>query len=275
MRLLILPILYFLSIELVLVRPSLFFWIALVLVTASILGVLQISKKKRLFSAICPLMFLISSFFLLPLIGGKILVHIYVILAAFIFWLSFLQLHLFFSSEERLLKISLDLGKSINLITCFLWFSGIYGLYINFYPSIWLVSLAMLLALPLFSFHFLRLSLFTPFSASPQRVDPSTSSGSPRAESRGDQRYFSVHKRFILPSLVITLMIFQIFWALQFWPFAYLTIGAVLVIIYYVILDIWQNKFRGILSKRLILNRLTLGGVLVVLVLATSKWLPF
>jgi len=260
MRLLILPILYFLSIELILVRPSLFFWIALVLVIASILGVLQISKKKRLFSAICPLMFLISSFFLLPLIGGKIIIHIYIILAAFIFWLSFLQLHLFFSSQERLLKISLDLGKSINLITCFLWFSGIYGLYINFYPSIWLVSLAMLLALPLFSFHFLKLSLFTPFSASPQRAS---------------QRYFSVHKRFILPSLAITLIIFQIFWTLQFWPFAYLTIGAVMVIIYYVILDIWQSKFRGILSKRLILNRLALGGVLVVLVLATGKWMPF
>ena len=126
MRSLIFPILYFLSLELVLVRPSLFLWVALALVVASILGVLQISKRRRLFLAICPLMFLVASFFLLPLIGGKIIVHIYVILAAFIFWLSFFQLRLFFSSDQRLLKKSLDLGRSVNLAACFLWFSVIY-----------------------------------------------------------------------------------------------------------------------------------------------------
>lgn len=252
MRLLIFPILYFLSIELVLVRPSLFLWIALALVLATILGVFQISKKRKAFLVICPLMFLVASFFLLPLIGGEILIHIYVILAAFIFWLSFLQIQLFFSSQERLLKISLDLSRSINLIACFLWFSGIYGLYVNFYPSLWLVSLGALFGGLLLSFHFLRLSLF----------------------SRSETSIYPLPLKFILAIFVIGLSLFQIFWALLFWPFAYLTIGVVLVIIYYIALNIWQNKFRGTLSKRLVLNRLILGGVLVVLVLATSKWFP-
>lgn len=253
MRSLILPILYFLSLELVLIRPSLFFWVALALIVASILGVLQISKRRRLFLAICPLMFLVASFFLLPLIGGEIVIHIYVILAAFVFWLCFFQLRLFFSSEEKLLKNSLDLGRSLNLAACFLWFSGIYGLYINFYPSLWLVSLGAFFGGLLLSFHFLRLSLFTTSETS---------------------NYLPPLK-FVLAVLIISLSIFQIFWALLFWPFTYLTIGVVLVIIYYIALNIWQSKFRGTLSRGLILKRLFLGGVLVALILATSKWLPF
>lgn len=251
MRLLILPILYFLSVELILVKPSLFFWVALALAIASILGVFQVSQKRKLFSIICPLMFLVGSFFILPLIGSRLFIHFYVVIAAFVFWLSFLQLRLFFSSQEWLLKISLDLGKSINLAACFLWFSGIYGLFTNFSLSPWLVALLGVFAVFLLGFHFLKLSLF-----------------------EASENNHSAAPRFILALLVIDITILEILWTLQFSPFSYLTAGAVLVIIYYVALDIWQNKFRGTLSKKLILNHFILGSMLVVLVLATSKWLP-
>lgn len=253
MRLLILPILYFLSVELILVKPSLFFWVALALAAASILAVFQISKKRRSFSVICPLMFLVGSFLILPLIGGKIIIHFYAVLASIVFWFSFLQLRLFFSSQERLLKISLDLGKSINLVACFLWFSGIYGLYTNFSLPPILVTFLGVLTVSLLGFHFLKLSLF---SSTQEKVNHSSG------------------LEFIFILLVIDIAILEILWVLLFWPFFYLTTGAVLVIIYYVALDIWQSRFRKVLSKRLIVNRLILSSVLVTLVLATTKWLP-
>lgn len=251
MRLLILPILYFLSVELILVKPALFFWVALALAVASILGVFQVSKKKRTFLTICPLMFLVGSFFVLPLIGSKFFIHFYVVIASFIFWLSFFQLRLFFSSEVRLLKISLDLGKSINLIACLLWFSGIYGLYTNFSLPSTLVTFLAVLAVFLLGFHFLKLSLF-----------------------ETSENNHSVAPRFILALLVIDIVVLEILWALLFLPFSHLTAGAVMVIIYWVALDIWQGKFRGILSKNFVLNRLVLGTLLVTLVLATSQWFP-
>ena len=91
-------------------------------------------------------------------------------------------------------------------------------------------------------------------------------------------QYFSIicvnKKKVWLYSLVVSLVMAEIAWTINFWPFGYLTSGAVALILYFVLWDIIQKNFLDIIRKKRIIFNLIFFSVLASLVLISSKWIP-
>jgi len=76
-----------------------------------------------------------------------------------------------------------------------------------------------------------------------------------------------------IENLVLCLVLMEISWVLCFMPLGYLTQSAVLLIIFYVVWDIFKNQFKSGFMK-IIIGDLIFGGVLLALLLLTNKWMP-
>ncbi|MAG44684.1 hypothetical protein CL633_02240 [bacterium] len=79
-----------------------------------------------------------------------------------------------------------------------------------------------------------------------------------------------------IKSLVTTISITQISWALLFMPsgaLGYLIHSAILLIILYIIWDIFKNQFK-LNFRKIVINNLLFGTVLIILLLITSQWSP-
>ena len=77
-----------------------------------------------------------------------------------------------------------------------------------------------------------------------------------------------------LYSLVLGFCMTEIAWILNFWPFGYLTNGVVMLIFYFMLWNLAQSHFLNIVSKRGFVWNIVFFGILAIMVLASSKWLP-
>jgi hypothetical protein len=75
-------------------------------------------------------------------------------------------------------------------------------------------------------------------------------------------------------SLVLGLIMTEIAWVVNFWPFGYLTTGVITLIFYYVFWDLVHNSFVGSLTKKRVAVNLIFFGLLTTLVLMSAHWLP-
>jgi len=75
-------------------------------------------------------------------------------------------------------------------------------------------------------------------------------------------------------SFILALVVAEISWALNFWPFGYLTTGVIALILYYVLWEIVRSHFLLILSKKRIVWQLATFCFVSAMVLITSKWIP-
>lgn len=128
------------------------------------------------------------------------------------------------------------------IATIFLFYSVVYGFYINFNVPLWLFLLA----------HFVFVMMVTFVSL---------------------RAYSSDYRRIILYSAVIAFAMMQLVWMSNFWPFGYLTMAVVSLVFYYVLWDLVQMEFLELLSKRRILVTLVFCVILAVAVLFSTQWL--
>ena len=73
-------------------------------------------------------------------------------------------------------------------------------------------------------------------------------------------------------SLILGLAMAEISWIINFWPFGYLTTGAIALIFYYMFWDLAQSYFTEKLSKRKIVINLIFFSLLIGLILLSSRW---
>lgn len=78
----------------------------------------------------------------------------------------------------------------------------------------------------------------------------------------------------ILDILILSFVLAQITWVMMFLPLGYFVQSAVLLIVYYVVWDILKNQNKAGFGK-VVIGDLIFGVVLLALLLATSKWMPF
>lgn len=74
----------------------------------------------------------------------------------------------------------------------------------------------------------------------------------------------------IFESLILGLLIAEVAWTLFFWPLGYLTIAATLLIIFYLLWDILVSH----LNKKRLITDLCFGLICLLILLASTKWLP-
>jgi len=124
-------------------------------------------------------------------------------------------------------KLYTQYYRVANFVIAFLALTILHGLYVNFKLPNWLVMLFAALASFALSFWLYKNCFY---------------------------------------AAVVCLIITQVFWTLLFWPVNCLTIGAVLLVVYY---TIWEIKRR-----RKIKFNLLFALTALILLLITSKWLP-
>lgn len=218
-------------------QPFLF----LILVIASFVAVFQVAKKvgKRSDMAAIPMVFIASSATLLFLIDSPMQQQIFILLIGALYYFILLGIYrIRFCESDQTARGIISAGAIGAL---FLFYAASYGMYINFAIPLWILMLIFLLVTVSITFQYMILA---------------------RKSRRDVLRY----------SLVLGLIMSEIAWISNFWPFGYLTTGVITLIFYYVFWDITQAHFLNILSKRRVVSLLILVGVLVGMVLLTSKW---
>ncbi len=131
---------------------------------------------------------------------------------------------------------------SISIIsTIFFFFAAFYGVYINFEIPLWFfLSISVVF---LFFITFASLKVYSK----------------------------NIYRAF-LGSAIISFLIVQIMWMMNFWPFGYLTNASVIVLFYYIIWDMFIMVFTITLSKKRVLNNIIIGLSLLFMLLFTSRW---
>jgi hypothetical protein len=127
------------------------------------------------------------------------------------------------------------------LATFFYFYSGFYGLYINFSIPLWFLMLFFLAITFILSYHYLGIL------------------------SKDNKKVLSY-------SLILGMAMAEISWVINFWPFGYLTTGVIALIFYYMFWDLAQSYFINKLSKRKIVANLVFFSLLIGLILITSRW---
>lgn len=189
--------------------------------------------------SIIPIVFSISSILLFYLIDFSADQQAFMIIASIVFY--FILLGIFRLKSYSKDQTARGIASGGLLATVFFFYSGFYGLYINFSIPLWLLMFVFLAITFILSYHYLS----------------AISSDKNKALS------FSVILGFAMA---------EISWVINFWPFGYLTTGVIALIFYYMFWDLAQSYFTQKLSKRKIAFNLIFFSLLIGLILVTSRW---
>lgn len=231
-------LIFFLGLEVIAYRHGLAFYVMLFLFVFSAYHGSKLGKKW--FFAILPVFFTISSAALLYLITLAFEKHIFIALSSGLYYLSLLGAY-------RLGKYPKDLtAKSMNIAaasaTLFFAFSGAYGFYLNFLVPIYYLMLFYLAVTFLVSYQYFILT--------------------------------KEAQKTVLYSSILALLMAEIVWMLNYWPFGYLTTGSIALILYYVLWELARSHILNQLSRRRVIFNMLFFSFLVCVVLLSSKWIP-
>lgn len=84
--------------------------------------------------------------------------------------------------------------------------------------------------------------------------------------------YIKEVKRSLQYSLVLSFFFLQLAWFIHFWPFGYLTTGVILLVVYYVLWDLFQSHFEKTIRLQRFFTDVLLLVVLVSIVLVSTPW---
>jgi hypothetical protein len=192
--------------------------------------------------SVLPALFSISSVLLLYLIDSNSQEQIFILLATVLYYLALL-------GALRLSKYAGDktargMVMATTASTIFFTYTSFFGIYLNFAIPLYLMLIAYLAVTLLVSYQYLSLV----------KTD--------------DKIMVWIY------SFLLSLSAVEIIWTMNFWPFGYLTTGVIALILYYVLWDIVQSYFLGILSKKRVVANTVLFSALIILIFLSSKWIP-
>lgn len=196
--------------------------------------------KKRIHCAI-PSIFSLSAFTLLYLVSSTAEKQLLIILSAALYYLG--MLGIFRISKYEKDRTARGMLAAFLAAAVFFFCASAYGIYINFAVPVWGLMVSYLLATTGVSYQYLRLI----------------------TENKKMARGYSA---------ILGMIMAEIAWVISFWPFGYLTTGAIALMLYYIFWDLTQSFFLDLLSKKRVAINMIFFSLLITLVLATSRWLP-
>jgi hypothetical protein len=192
--------------------------------------------------SVLPVFFTLSSVTLLYLIGLNYEQQFFIILASAMYYLALLGAYRLGKYDgDRTAKGML---MAATAATIFFTYAGAYGIYLNFLVPLYYLMLVYLTVTVLVSY-----------------------------------QYFSVIKQddkktVWIYSFLLALIMTELIWTMNFWPFGYLTTGVIALILYYVLWDLIQSFFLNLLNQKRVVANMVFFTVMIVLVLLSSKWIP-
>jgi hypothetical protein len=237
--LVLMGLVYFFGLELIVLRMDFLSIILAFLLLLTLFESKKIGKKWKF--SIIPVFFVIFSIALLSLVALVYEQQIFIILATGMFYLLILGTYrLGLYEGDQTAKGMLMAATSA---TIFFSFAASYGLYLNFLVPLYSLMLTYLVVTFLVSY-----------------------------------QYFSIiekeHRKVFLYSFLLALIMAEIIWTMNFWPFGYLTTGVVALILYYVLWDLTQSYFLNLLSRKRVIANMLFFSVMIVVVLVSAKWIP-
>ncbi len=219
--------------------PSWVFWIASVVLVFSAWAGITIGK--RWIFSIIPFFFALSCIGLLYLISLGLEEQIFIWLSVGIYYLGLYginRLGLYAKDQTALAMLTTTLMAVI-----FFSFSSFYGIYLNFLVPAYILMLVYFLITFLISLAYFFLIQ--------------------------DKKKIA-----LIYSFALALIMAELIWTMNFWPFGYLTTGVVALILYYILWDLVRSYFLGILSRKRVIINLIFFSFLIIWILVTCKWLP-
>lgn len=209
-----------------------------------LLFVFQSARRigNSLLSSMTPLLFALSSVTVLYLIDSTSQRQGLIILSFAAYYLALLGIYRLRYYERDL--TAKGMMAFTGMSTAFLFYSGVYGIYLNFAVPIWGLMLAYCGGTVMLSFQYLMI------------LD--------RTNARRARMY----------SLILGLAMAETAWVINFWPFGYLTTGVIALMFYYVLWDLVQSHFQGLLSRKRVAVHLVLLCFLIGMVLSSTRWIP-
>ena len=185
--------------------------------------------------------FFLSSLGLLYFVNSDAEQNILVAFLALIFY--FLEISLYRLHKYKKDETALGIFAACSIATAFLAYAFFLAAYLNFAIPLWFLMLVFLIVTTSLSYQ--SFSFIT------------------------DGRKQSMNY-----ALVAGFAMAEIVWIISFWPFGYLTTAVITLTFYYVFWDMMLSNFLGRLSKKRIVTHLVIISLMIVMVLASSHWLP-
>jgi hypothetical protein len=238
------PILYslifFLGLEAIVYRHGFALYVMIFLFIFSAYQGARIGRKW-IFSVL-PVFFTLSSAALLYLVTIPFEKQIFIIISSGLYYLSLLGAY-------RLEQYSEDLtAKSMNMAataaTLFFTFSSAYGFYLNFLVPIYYLMLIYSITAFLVSYQYFALI---------------------KKENK---------KEALLYSAILALLMAEMVWMLNYWPFGYLTTGSIALILYYILWELSRSYMLNQLNRKRVVFNMIFFTFLICMVLLSSKWIP-
>jgi hypothetical protein len=183
--------------------------------------------------------FSIAQLFLIGLVYEQ---QVFVLLAASMYYLALLSAYRL--GEYRQDQTARGMNMASSMATIFFAYASIYGWYLNFLVPLYWLMLAYLVVTLFVSYQYFII------------IKP------------GDKRNVWLY------CFTLSLIMAEIVWTMNFWPFGYLTTGVVALILYYVLWDLIQSHFLNLLSKRRVIANMVFFSIMIIMVLITAKWIP-
>lgn len=217
-----------------------FYVMAFFLLLLSFIGGWKLGKSWKF--AVLPFFFTLSSVAQLYLIGPEFERQIFIVLSVAVYYLAM------FGASRLGVYPKDQTARGMNMAatsaTIFLSYSSVYGLYLNFLVPTYALMLSYLLITFLVSYQYFSL------------LD---------GEGGGLDLVYS---------LLLALVMTEIIWTMNYWPFGYLTTAVIALILYYVLWDVIQCHFQKILTKKRVVANMVFFSTLIAFILVTSKWIP-
>lgn len=194
----------------------------------------------RVVDAAIPMLLSVTAPVLLSLIDAPLEREVFVMLAGVMYYLGLLALYrLHYTPTDKTAQSMLSVAV---MSAVFFYYAGIYGFYINFNFPIWGLMLLFLSGTAAASYQTFVV--------------------------RGRKE----RRRALSYSLVIGIIMGEVAWALGFWPFGYLTTGAIALVLYAILWDIAFDVFHRELSIKRAALRIFFFLGLVLLLLFSTPW---
>jgi len=191
--------------------------------------------------SILPIFFTLSSVGLLYLISLRAEEQAFIFLSAVMYYLSLLGA--FRLGQYGGDQTARGMLMASTMATIFFSYAGIYGIYLNILVPLYALMAFILVVTLLISYQYFSLL----------EVDKI--------------RIWSY-------SFLLALIMAELFWTMNFWPFGYLTTGVIALIFYYILWDLAQSYFLKNLSRPRVIGNLIFFSAMVAMVLISAKWLP-
>ncbi len=270
-------IIFALSLSTLLFWEGVYFKLVGFLILFSIVVIWPLARKLR-FLAI-PFFLSIGSVNLLFLIDSIEEKIIFIFISAVVYYFALMGAYrLKFYDCDQTAQGMVNLA---TLATAFFWFSSNYGWFLNFQVENWILIIGFFVSVFLITLPSLQICS-TSQRKLLERYSPKESTEKKKnfAKKSYDSflrietnNFFIYNKKIVtFINLCISLIVAESVWAFSFWPFSYLTIGVISLIVYYIFWNWSRNFLLGNLTKKIVIMDMVLSLLLVLMLLLTAQW---